>query len=71
MSRGKEIAKFACGAEAFHALIHAVFGLSGTTFTILGITVPPNWNIVGVVVNAVIAAVLGIYAWGTFGKRIA
>lgn len=31
MNRRKEIAKFLCGAEAFHSLVHTYFWLSGTT----------------------------------------
>jgi hypothetical protein len=41
MTRWKEIAKFACGAEAFHAFGHTLFWLSGTTFTLFGITATP------------------------------
>lgn len=62
-NRMKEIAKFACGAEAFHEFSHAVLGLSGTTITVLGITAGPMWNIAGVIVNAAIAILLGVYAW--------
>lgn len=64
-NRKKEIAKFACGAEAFHAFGHAVLGLSGTTVTALGITAGPTWHIVSVVVNGAIAILLGVYAWRT------
>ena len=63
-NRKKEIAKFFCGVEAFHALVHAVLWLSGTTLTVFGITATPTWSIVGVIVNALIAFALGIYAWG-------
>ncbi len=59
----REIAKFASGAEAFHAFIHAVLWLSGTTLTLFGITATPTWNIVGVIVNAAISLGLGMYAW--------
>lgn len=64
MSRWKEIAKFACGAEAFHAFVHAAFWLSGTTFLLFGVTVTSAMNALGALVNAIIALVLGIYAWG-------
>ena len=64
MIHWKEIAKFACGAEAFHAFVHAAFWLSGTTLIVFGITVTSTTNAVGALVNAVIALVLGIYAWG-------
>ena len=65
----KEVAKFACGAEAFHAVIHGYFFFSGTPFTVFGITAPPTWNILGVLVNTVVSILLGIYAWGPFGRR--
>jgi hypothetical protein len=63
MSRLKEVAKFASGAETFHAAMHAGFWLSGATFTVFGITATPTLNAVGAVVNAIVALVLGIYAW--------
>lgn len=71
MNRLKEIAKFACGAEAFHAFVHAYFWYSGSTLTAFGITATPTWNIVAAVANAVVSLILGIYAWGPFGRRTA
>lgn len=65
MTRWREIAKFACGAEAFHAFGHALFWLSGTTFMLFGVTATPTLNAVGAFVNAAIALALGIYAWGS------
>lgn len=62
-NRKKEIAKFFCGFEAFHTFAHGYFWFSGTTLTVFGITATPTWNMVGVIVNGVIALVLGIYAW--------
>lgn len=62
---GKEIAKFACGLETFHALIHAYLWFSGTVITFLGLEFGPTWNVVGVIVNGAIALWLGIYAWRT------
>ncbi|GIX05068.1 MAG: hypothetical protein KatS3mg114_0937 [Planctomycetaceae bacterium] len=59
----KEIAKFACGAEAWHAFSNAVLGLTGTTVTVFGVTWGPTWMAVGAIVNAVIALALGLYAW--------
>jgi hypothetical protein len=53
--------------EAFHAVVHGYFWLSGTTLSAFGITVTPTWNILGVIVNAMISVILGIYAW----RRIA
>lgn len=64
MSRLKEIAKFACGAEAWHAFTHAVLWFSGTTVPVLGITETPTVHMWGAIVNAVIALLLGLYAWG-------
>lgn len=63
MNRLKEIAKFACGAEAFDAFVHTYFWFSGTTLTVFGITQTSTVNIAGAIVNAVISILLGIYAW--------
>lgn len=67
MNRAKEVAKFASGAEAFHALMHTVFALAGTTITVFGITWNQTWMLTGVILNTVIAVALGIYAWGHHG----
>ena len=64
-SRKKEFAKFVSGAEAFHAVVHTYFWFSGTTLTVFGITQTPTVNMTGAMVNALIALVLGIYAWRT------
>lgn len=64
MNRLKEIAKFVCGAEAFHAVIHAYFWLSGMTLTVFGVTQTPTVNIIGAIVNAIISLALGVYARG-------
>lgn len=61
--RKKEIAKFFCGFESFHTFFHAYLWLSGTTFTAFGITATARWNIMGVILNGGIAAVLGLYGW--------
>ncbi len=63
--RLREIAKFACGGEAFHAFSHAIFWFSGTQFTVLGITETTTLHVLGVFVNAAIALTLGLYAWRT------
>lgn len=63
MSRAREIAKFACGFEAFHALAHGALAFSATTMTVFGFTMSPMWHGVSAVINAVIAVFLGIYAW--------
>jgi hypothetical protein len=57
------IAKFASGAETFHAAMHAVFWLSGGAISVFGIELTPTLNIVGAVVNGVIALLLGVFAW--------
>jgi hypothetical protein len=64
----KEIAKFASGAEAFHAAMHALLWFSGATFSVFGTMVTPTLNFVGAVVNAVVAIALGAYAWGSIGR---
>lgn len=64
----KEIAKFASGAEAFHAMAHAAFWLSGTTTTVFGIRMRPAWHLSSTIVNGTLAIALGVYAWGPFGR---
>lgn len=64
MNALREIAKFACGAEAFHSLLHAVVGVTGTTLTLFGFSATPTWNIIAAVINAIIALMLGFFAWG-------
>lgn len=59
----KEIAKFACGFETFHALFHAYLLLSRTPFRLLGIEATPTLNVVGLVLNMVVAIALGVFAW--------
>lgn len=63
MSRLKEIAKFACGAEAFHAFVHAGLWLSGTTLVVFGFKETPAVHLVGAIVNGIISLLLGLYAW--------
>ena len=64
MKRNKEIVKFLCGWEAFHALVHAHFWRTGTTLTVFGIQEGPRWHRASAVGNAVISLALGWYAWG-------
>lgn len=71
MNRLKEIAKFVCGAEAFHAFTHTYFWLSGATLHVFGFTETPTVHMWGAIVNAVIALGLGLYAWGPYGRRSA
>ena len=69
-NRKKEIAKFVCGAEAFHAFVHACFWLSGTTLKLVGIKENPKFHRAGAIGNAVVAVIAGIYAWsGTDAGR--
>lgn len=68
MNRWKEIAKFASGAEAFHAFVHAYFWYSNITLSPFGITQTPKINLIGALVNAGISVMLGSYAWGTFRR---
>ena len=63
IEKKREIAKFACGAEAFHALAHGVLWLGGAKLTLFGFTVSPGLIAVGLFVNAAIAVALGWYAW--------
>ncbi|KXJ98013.1 MAG: hypothetical protein UZ17_ACD001002903 [Acidobacteria bacterium OLB17] len=67
--RKREIAKFACGAESFHAFTHAILLFTGTTMTLFGISFGPVSNVVGLTVNSLIALALASYAWGIFGRR--
>ncbi|MBK6587782.1 MAG: hypothetical protein IPG22_05630 [Acidobacteria bacterium] len=69
-SRKKEIAKFFCGFEAFHALFHATLLLSGTTITVFGIPLAPTWNIVPLTVNVLLTIALANYAWGWYQRNI-
>ncbi len=63
MSRRKEVAKFACGAEAFHAFVHASLWGAGTTLTVFVVTETPTAHAWGAVANAVAAVALGVYGW--------
>lgn len=63
-NRKKEIAKFICGVEAFHACIHTYFWLSGTRLNVFGVKENPNWHLAAAAGNAAAAIILGVYAWG-------
>lgn len=63
-NRKKEIAKFFCGVEAFHAVMHGYFWQSGKTINAFGVKENPDWHKAGAVGHAVIAVALGVYAWG-------
>lgn len=62
--RKKEIAKFACGVEAFHAFTHTYFWLSGTKLNVLGVRETSKWHLGAALGNAVVSLALGVYAWG-------
>lgn len=63
IEKKREIAKFASGAEAFHAFAHGVLWLGEAKLTLFGITFVPGLIAVGLFVNAAIAAALCWYAW--------
>lgn len=63
MKRRKDIAKFFCGMEVYHAFVHAYFWFSGAAKTEFGITQTPALNMTGVIVNVLVSVVLGLYAW--------
>jgi len=63
MNRWKEVAKFFCGFEAFHALLHGYLWTSGTAFTALGFTTTATWDAIGTTLNGGIAVALGVYGW--------
>ena len=67
--RKREIAKFFCGAEAFHAFAHGILLVSGTKITIFGISFSSIWSVVSLAINLLIALALASYAWGIFGRR--
>jgi membrane protein implicated in regulation of membrane protease activity len=69
MNRRKEVAKFVCGAEAFHAFVHAYLWFSGTELIVFGFIQTPTWSIAGAMANAAIAVIVGIYAWGPYRRR--
>ena len=62
-NRKKEIAKFACGVEAFHTFIHTYFWLSGATLKVFGVRQKPKWHMGAAIANAGASLILGLYAW--------
>ena len=63
MPRSREIAKFFCGFEAFHALAHGYLWGSETDLTVMGIGMDASWNLFGLFLHAAITLVLGVWAW--------
>ena len=68
MSRLREVAKFACGAVAFHALVHTYLLLSNTNLTVFGVTQTATWNGVAAAASLALSVGLGTYAWGRHGR---
>jgi hypothetical protein len=62
-SQLREIAKFACGFESFHALFHGYLWTSKTTITVVGLTLSPALNAAATIISGAIAVGLGAYAW--------
>lgn len=65
----REVAKFACGWEAFHAVAHAYCWCSGLTLSLFGFTATPTVSLVAALLAAVVAILLGLYAWGHRPER--
>lgn len=63
MNRMKELAKFASGFEAFHALANAYFWMSGMSLMLFGVATTPQMHLASALVNAAFAGGLGAYAW--------
>ena len=63
MTRSREIAKFFCGFEAFHAILHGYLWGSGTELNVMGIGMDASWNRFGLFLHAAIAVALGVWAW--------
>lgn len=70
MSRPKEITKFACGFEAFHAFMHAYLWFPGATIAFLGIAATPAFSAAGVFINGAIVVALGVCAWARRGGQL-
>ena len=70
MTRGREVAKFASGAVAFHALVHAYLWLSGVNLTIAGITQTSTWNMTAAILSLILSLALAKYGWGAPRRRI-
>ncbi|MBN8629066.1 MAG: hypothetical protein J0M17_26645 [Planctomycetes bacterium] len=68
MSRLREIAKFAAGFEAFHALAHGYFWYSDMTVSAFGIATTPTLNIAAAGFAAVVSLVLALFAWRPLRK---
>ncbi len=59
----REIAKFFSGFSANQVLIHGAMAISGTQFTIFGITYGLGLNLTAFIVWLVVSVVLVYHAW--------
>lgn len=59
----KEMAKFACGWEAFHAVLHGYLWYSGLTLTLPGFTATPAVSLYAALIALAVSVLLGAYAW--------
>lgn len=59
----REMAKFFCGFETFHALFHGYLLATNTTFIFLSFEISAPLNAVAAIVSATIATCLCLYAW--------
>ena len=64
----REVAKFVCGFEAFHAVFHGYLWLTGGALTIFGITLTPSMSMLVAILHGVISIILGTYAWWPRGR---
>lgn len=63
MNIKKEIAKFLCGWESLHVVLHIYLLGSNTQLAPLGFAITPALNIAAIAIGTTIALALGIYAW--------
>ena len=63
----EHILLFLAGAEAFHALLHAFFGITKQTFVVPWLVVTQPWNIGSAIVNGFIA--IGLVYWALRYKK--
>ena len=65
MVNWKEVAKFASGAAAYHAIGHLALGFSGLLPLIwfFGLTLTQELNTVSIITSAIVSILLAYYAW--------
>jgi len=66
----KEVAKFLCGFETFHAILHLYLACTGSVLTIFGFSLTTPINSVSAVINTAVAIFLAIYAWKPITARV-